>query len=383
MVGTRADERLAFLTEWLDPQAGLVRRYQLFFYTPDQTVEMFDIKNRRIFLKRSKPAGNLTERELFVGATITLNGRQLNLVEYGDAYTASKMDGQRESTLAMIKPDAVAAGATGKVIDAVLKAGLLISQLRMTHMSPADAARFYAEHEGKPFYSDLCAFMSSGRVVAMELVGPGAIAKWREIIGPTNTQKARQEAPGSLRAQFGTDGTQNACHGSDSPSSAAREVSFFFGPDGRALVQTALMSEGVTLGIIKPKSFRKGFTGAILDAVLAAGYQITAMQVFNMDRPNALEFLEVYRGVVPEYNAMVEELTSGQLLAFEVSGYGDMTVAAFRELCGPVDPEIAKTLRPNTIRALYGADKVSNAIHCTDLNQDGVLESQYFFSVLQ
>jgi len=78
---------------------------------------------------------------------------------------------------------------------------------------------FYAEHMGKPFFSDLSAFMQSDVVTGMELVGENAIGKWRGAMGPTNTATAKAEAPGSIRALFGTDGTRNACHGSDSEAS--------------------------------------------------------------------------------------------------------------------------------------------------------------------
>ena len=81
---------------------------------------------------------------------------------------------------------------------------------------------FYAVHQGKPFFEALTDFMSSGRVLALELVAANAINKWRTLIGPTNSETARAEAPESLRARFGTDGTRNACHGSDAPDTAAQ-----------------------------------------------------------------------------------------------------------------------------------------------------------------
>ncbi|KAM9503469.1 nucleoside diphosphate kinase homolog 7-like [Salvelinus alpinus] len=102
--------------------------------------------------------------------------------------------------------------------------------------------------------------------------------------------------------------------------------------------------------------------------------------MFNMDRANAEEFLEVYKGVVTEYPNMVAELCSGPCMALEIRGTG--SPKTFREFCGPADPEIARHLRPASLRALYGKTKVQNAIHCTDLPEDGVLEVQYFFKIL-
>lgn len=99
----------------------------------------------------------------------------------------------------------------------------------MSKFDEDSGGMFYGEHKGKHFFPSLMDFVTSDVVVGMELVKDNAIKGWRNLLGPTNTQKAKDEAPGSLRAQFGTDGTKNACHGSDSTTSAERELKFFFG----------------------------------------------------------------------------------------------------------------------------------------------------------
>ena len=91
-------------------------------------------------------------------------------------------------------------------------------------MRVPDAEKFYAEHQGKSFYPGLVEFMTSDFAVGMELVAPDAIKKWREVLGPTNSEVAREKAPQSLRARFGTDGQKNCAHGSDSNESAEREL---------------------------------------------------------------------------------------------------------------------------------------------------------------
>jgi len=80
---------------------------------------------------------------------------------------------------------------------------------------------------------------------------------------------------------------------------------------------------------------------------------------------------------------MVEHFTSGPCLALELRGAPETVVPSFRELCGPADPDIARHIRPDTLRAAFGKNKVKNAVHCTDLPEDGVLESEFFFSILQ
>lgn len=125
----------------------------------------------------------------------------------------------------------------------------------------------------------------------------------------------------------------------------------------------------------------EGRAGAIIDFILAEGFEISAMQMFWLDRPTAEEFLEVYKGVVAEFPALAEELTTGPCIALEIRQ--DNAVTTFRELCGPHDPDLARAVRPKSIRANFGRDKVKNAVHCTDLVDDGVLEVEYFFNILQ
>ena len=133
-----------------------------------------------------------------------------------------------ERTLAIIKPDAV--HRSEEIEDIIIRSGFTLLQKRRVHLTPEQASDFYAEHYGKLFFPSLVAYMSSGPVVALALARDKAISYWRELVGPTNTLKARQTHPDSLRALYGTDDQRNGLHGSDSYSSAEREIRFFF-PD--------------------------------------------------------------------------------------------------------------------------------------------------------
>ncbi|KAG9349614.1 hypothetical protein JZ751_028062 [Albula glossodonta] len=168
------EERFALLAEWYDPTAALLRRFQLLFYPRDGSVEMFDVKNQRTFLRRTKYE-ELNQEDLFVGNRVNIFSRQLSLIGYGDQYTASKLGSKKERK---------------------------------------QAADFYSEHQSKSFFNNLMQFVTSGPVIAMEVMGDEAVSIWRKILGPTDSESARKDAPNSLRAQFGTDGTKNAAHGS-------------------------------------------------------------------------------------------------------------------------------------------------------------------------
>jgi nucleoside-diphosphate kinase len=133
-----------------------------------------------------------------------------------------------ETTLSIIKPNAVAKNAIGAICSRFEGAGLRIVAARMLHLSREEAVAFYAEHEGKGFFEELVGFMTSGPVMVMVLQGDDAIAKNRELMGATNPANAD---PGTIRADFADSFTENAVHGSDAPATAEREIGFFF-PDG-------------------------------------------------------------------------------------------------------------------------------------------------------
>lgn len=131
-----------------------------------------------------------------------------------------------ERTLAMIKPDAV--DKAPEIEDIILRSGFTILQKRRVQLTPEQASDFYAEHFGKLFFPSLVAYMSGGPIVALMLARQDAVSYWRELIGPTNSVRARETHPDSLRARYGTDDQRNGLHGSDSHLSAQREVRFFF-----------------------------------------------------------------------------------------------------------------------------------------------------------
>ncbi len=130
-----------------------------------------------------------------------------------------------EQTLSIIKPDAVSKNLIGKIVSRFEDAGLKIVAQRMLLLSRAQAEGFYAEHRSKPFFDGLVDFMTSGPVVVQVLSGENAIAFNRELMGATDPAKA---APGTIRADYAEAINRNAVHGSDSPTSAAREIAYFF-----------------------------------------------------------------------------------------------------------------------------------------------------------
>jgi nucleoside-diphosphate kinase len=131
-----------------------------------------------------------------------------------------------DRTLVICKPDAVERRLVGEIITRLERKGLRIAQMRMETITKEIAGQHYGEHQGKPFYDDLVAFITRGPAVLMVVEGPEAYSVVRTLMGATNP---RQAAPGTIRGDLAIELTENLVHGSDSPESAAREVGLFFG----------------------------------------------------------------------------------------------------------------------------------------------------------
>ena len=131
-----------------------------------------------------------------------------------------------DRTLVICKPDAVERRLVGEIISRLERKGLRIAAMRMETISKETAGQHYGEHQGKPFYDDLVAFITRGPVVLMVVEGPEAFSVVRTLMGATNP---RQATPGTIRGDLAIELTENLVHGSDSPESAAREVELFFG----------------------------------------------------------------------------------------------------------------------------------------------------------
>lgn len=374
------DVRYSFIVDWYDAQASLIRQYQFLYYPKDSSVEMYDMKNKKKFFSRSKIC-DVSLSQLFLGNKINVCSRQLDIVDFGDDYTRNQLSKGQERTLGLVKPDAIQY--SGEIISEMERTTKLrISDAKMIRLTNEQASQFYQEHYGKEFYPDLVNFMSSGPVLALSLVGPNAVQTWRNLIGPTSPIAAKESAPHSIRAKFGSVNPKNAAHGSDSAESAARELNFFF---KNGSLDSTSCNKG-TCVVVKPHCVLNGQFGQVLERIQNSGWTVNAVQLHNFERANAEEFYEVYKEVVPEYENMVSELCTGPCIALEVLPRGNVEencVKKFKtDIAGPRDPVIAKELDQGSLRAMFGQDKVKNAIHCTDLPRDTTLELSYMFQVL-
>jgi len=333
--------RYSFFVQWHDHQADLIRRYMLSYYLESGEVEMNCIEPKRCFLRKTTVDG-LSRDHFYKGAYVTILNRQLKIVDYGDTFTKNSLEKLKESSFMIIKPEAYQR--MGQIISAVKSHGLMFTKMQMGKLTKDQAAQISAESAEA---------LSSDVLVACVVAGDNA-----------TTQLAAYAAG------------EPGVYASADFDAAQREIGLVFNTWN--LTPTALFNN-CSLLFVRPHAMQHA--GEIVNTILNANFEISAMQQFSVDAVNSLSFLEVYRGVLPEFNDIATEMSSGPLLAMEIRQKD--CVAALREIVGPHDPEIAKHLRPDTIRAKYGQDRVKNAIHCTDLPEDGMLESEFFFRILQ
>jgi nucleoside-diphosphate kinase len=156
--------------------------------------------------------------------------------------SGSALFAKEERTLALIKPNAVAAHHIGAVLNHFEGKGLSVAGLKMIQLADAEARRFYAIHQERPFFGDLVRYMSEGPIVAIVIQGDEAVQRTRTLIGATDPKQA---AAGTLRALFGESITRNALHSSDSAANAANEIAFFFAEKELALPPAAVAPKTV------------------------------------------------------------------------------------------------------------------------------------------
>ena len=353
----------SFLVEWFDTAASLARKFTLTYFPSDSTLELFDVRHHRTFLKRC-PYPSVPLSALFLGSQVTIYARTLKVIGYGDESTRARLDADSARTLALIKPSGVAR--VGAFLTALHEAGLRIGRLKTVRLTLPQAQQFYGDATATPRATDLTA----GPSVVIEVVGKGAEQHVAKLLG-----------------SLGVGGGE--AYESSSARSAESELSFLFSLPSSALLQRC------SLLVVKPHAVAAGQAGAVVSAV-QLGWEVSAIGAFQLTREAAEEFLEVYKGVVGECSAWVEELSSGQCIAVELvrrvrageeekegGGVAQGVVEGVRAMAGPYDPDIARQLRKGSLRAVFGLNKVRNAVHVTDLPEDGPLESEFFFSILQ
>lgn len=375
-------DKISFLGEYFDYKSSYHKNFVINFYPSDNSLDIFDKDLNRMFLKRTR-SDDIGMKDLFIGNTIRIYGRQIKVTDYADNHTKNIVSKMRECTITILKPGVI--HKLGEIINKIQDNGFEVSKLRMCTLSRKEALEFYEKRKQEHDLPFVLEHIVSGPIVAMELVGENAVERWNQLMGPKNPIEARKVAPNSLRALYGKDThATSGFHGAQSAADAKIERRFFFPDDTSNVPYSPVNLINATCCIIKPHAIREGNLGNIIKFITDSHFILTAAQMYYLSSANIDNFLEIYKGIVADYNALLQSLLDGPCVALAIGGrIKDQQVQKeFREFCGPSDPDIARQIRPHTVRAIFGCDKYKNGVHCTDLEDDTKFELEFFFKVL-
>ncbi|CDW91111.1 nucleoside diphosphate kinase [Stylonychia lemnae] len=369
---------MAFIAEWYDKLACIEKPFRFIFYPIENALEIIDLKTKKLFLKKIKHDA-ITLQDLYIGNTLDVYGRRFKIVEFADQVTKEMLFSKKERTFAIIKPDAYTN--IGKILDIILNNGFQINRMLMLRLNEEMVQLLYPEQALKAYFRELQRFLTSDLVVGLELVGDNSIERLKALAGSGNSYSlGTGQDRSTIRAIFGSDGLKNAIHVAQDEQRYKSEIDIFFN-DKYKYCQPAILNN-CSLLLIKPHVIQSGQAGRIIDRVLEEGFEISAMQTFFLDRATAEEFFELYKGVLPEYSLMIDQMVSGPTIALEVRQ--DNVIQGLKAVCGCYDPKVGLGKgEQNTLRQLFGIDRVRNAVHCTDVKEEGVLECEYFFVLMQ
>jgi nucleoside-diphosphate kinase len=344
------EETWLFVVEWFDPQPMLKRQYVLKYFLESHMVEMVDVRTKKLFLKKSAAGGHISKQDFFIGGKLLVYGRELDIVDFGDGKTRSKLQVQQENCV-VILPSALYKD-WGTYLDKFNNMGMVLKRVRTLYLDEATE-------------SDVSSVLgvSTG----------GALTGSVSLMAVYGAERGIEKMGATCSALSADLGTAAAIVPSDTT-----QVDGLIKLLGRT--KTTATLDSCTCCLIKPHAVKAGNFGQILDIIISQGYEVSAMETFSFDKAQSQEFLEVYKDVVPNYSDHVVQLCSGLSVVMELRA--ENAVVNFRATAGPWDVQMAKELRGDTLRAKFGEDNVRCAVHCTDLPTDGVTECEYCFTVM-
>ncbi|XP_067891978.1 thioredoxin domain-containing protein 6 [Heterodontus francisci] len=296
-----------------------------------------------------------------------------------DLVTANK-----SYTIAIIKPDAVAHGKADEIIMKVQEAGFEILSHEERMLTEEEAHDFYRHKAGESHFEELIRFMSSGPCRVLILSRPegtdDVIPLWREFIGPTDVEIAKQEKPESLRALYGTENIFNAVHGSEDKDQAIRELAFFFPNFGASsdAQHQAQQEERVqkTLALIRPDILKEK-KDDILQKIAEAGFIIALQKEVVLTEKQIYEFYSEHTEE-DYFPALLQNMSSGPVLALALASKD--AVERWRNLLGPKDVNQAKEAAPESLRAQFAVETAPiNQLHGSGTPQEAEKELKFFF----
>ncbi|XP_027747744.1 thioredoxin domain-containing protein 3 isoform X2 [Empidonax traillii] len=273
-----------------------------------------------------------------------------------------KTDQQVEKTLAIIRPKLLKER-RNSIMQRIKDDGFKIAMQKEIVLSEEQVRTFYSEHVNEDYFPVLLEQMTSGPTLVLALTRENAVAHWRSLLGPKTLEEACKENPDSLRAQYAVDNVPiNQLHGSSTPDDAQKELEFFF-------------PQEQTFALIKPEA-AKTHKDDIMKKVKEAGFSISKIKEQALTREMAAQFYKDHEGK-PFYEQLVSCMTEGPSVIMVLSK--ENAVEEWRKLMGPTDPEEAKKTCPESIRAQFAHDILSNAVHGSSNREHALKSIQFAF----
>jgi len=285
---------------------------------------MYDPKVKRVFLKKTG-IPDLRLEDLHLGSTITVYSRQLRVKSYSDEHTRRKFESARGEVALLTSPSYF--GLFGNILSCIEGAGLVFSKLRLVN--------------------------DNGPVVAMMVVADDVISRLTSALSGLPPGCVRQVSEAEAQPYF----------------------------EDKVRFPTTAAFDNCTLCVVRPHAVKSGQVGAMISALVDAGFELSAAKLVHLQRAEATELLEVYKGVLPYHSELVVTMSAAPCVALELRGESGV-VERLRQLCGPHDVDMAKHLRPQSLRARFGIDNAQNGVHATDLEDDAEMEVRYIFEML-
>ncbi|VDL59947.1 unnamed protein product [Hymenolepis diminuta] len=331
-------------------------------------------RDNKLFLRRIvQPDIKLSD--FYIGNTINVLSRRLYIVGFANDRTERELAGNSEKyqklsknltsrCICIITPSGTSNA--GKYISNFERSDFKIIKLKMLYMNSMDVRKYFNEFIDCVDIVKLANSLPEGGFLALELMRRDAHSVLKNMLYGSNIDKINIFANSDVFMP-----TQD-------PKSSENFSKIIFSIQANTLNKKYLDVKDSTCAVIKPHAVHNGLIGEIWENIQSGGFQIIAVRNVNLSKADASEFLEVYKGVLNEYPKLIYEFTNGTCVALIITRCDachapedpESVQQRFREFVGPMDPEIARCLKPNSIRAKYGVNLVENAIHCTDLPDD-------------
>ena len=252
--------RYNFKGEWKEVENCKVTEFLITYFAVDGSIELFDVKKHRLFLKRNK-CHQVALKDLFIGNSVNIFSRQITITDYGDNSTRQRLAIKMQKTFGLVKPEQLRN--VGPILEAIQEGGFTFSRMRMISLTREQGTELYKNVKDSVCsqQNELITHVISGPVLVVELLGNNAIQSWSQFVGPMDPDEARRSSPTSLTAKYGRDKVKNGFFATSNPEEVEHLLSLFFPERNNLQYQVSSLSaklKNSTCCVVKPHALQMG-----------------------------------------------------------------------------------------------------------------------------